>query len=105
MRRLAHTLVLTIVLSLAPVVAFGEPSEDLAFIQMMPIIFEGRCIGGEVKGSAQYLPCEVRAQREGRLWPQELYYLIVFTAAGREVLAISTFSVEGERVLYSYEQK
>mgnify|MGYP001589297197 CR=1 FL=1 len=108
MGRFAPTLILAVVLSTTPAVAsgepsgeltFGEPSGEFAFIQTLSIIFEGQCVADVVKGRVQRLPCEIRAQREGRLWPQELYYLIMFTP-NREVQGISTFSVEGESVFF-----
>ena len=106
MGRLAPALMLAVVLSTTPAVASGDPSEELAFgagelafVQTLSIIIEGQCVADVVKGIVQRLPCEIRAQREGRLWPQEVYYLIMRGPDGK-VQGISTFSVGDESVFF-----
>ena len=103
MYRFAPTLVLLVVLFGAPAFAFGDPPGELAFIQALPVIFDGQCVGREVDGQRQQLPCEVRAAN-GWLWPRGPYYLIIWDVKDRQsMLSITSFSVQGERVLYDRE--
>lgn len=95
-------------LAIAPAAESGEQSKDLTIIaatQTLPIVIDGWCLDTE-KVTAPRVRCQVRVEKTKRVASGgELYYLMVFTADGREVQTISIYPVGEERIIYRREPK